>query len=250
MKEQDKSKLAVTIILLRPAETNGFEVFLTRRPDAMALLGGMYCFPGGALREDDCSAALLRLCYGLLPVDARKIVGAQFSPPQALGLWIAGIRELFEEAGILLAVSDSGQPWAAEQDRKNNLADKQAALLKKTLSFRSLLETEGLLCDASRLAYFSHWQTAEEISIRFDTHFFLAALPKGRTPLPTSPEVAHSLWLTPDRALKLFAKEKLPMIFPTFASLRTLADFESLESVFKEYGSKLPATSRKASRGR
>ena len=249
MKGQDKSKLAATVILLRPTETNGFEVFLTRRPDEMAFLGGMYCFPGGALRQDDCSPAMLGICHGLSPVDARKIVGSQFSPAQALGLWIAGIRELFEEAGILLAVNSLGQPWAAEQDHISNLAAKHAALLKKTLSFRSLLESEGLLCDASRLAYFSHWQTPEEISMRFDTRFFLARLPKVQTPLPSSPEVTDSLWLTPDRALELFAKDKLPMIFPTFASLRTLADFESLESVLKEYGPKLSAVTGKGQQG-
>jgi len=39
------------------------------------------------------------------------------------------------------------------------------------------------------------------------------------------------------------------MIFPTFASMRTLADFESLESVLKEYGPKLSAVSKKAPRG-
>jgi 8-oxo-dGTP pyrophosphatase MutT (NUDIX family) len=246
MSAQHKSRQAATVILLRPAESNGFEVFLTRRPDEMAFLGGMYCFPGGTRRKDDCSKAILQLCHGLSPDDARQIVGAEFSPPEALGLWIAGIRELFEEAGILLAVDNLGQPWATEQQ---NLADKHAALLKKTLSFRSLLESEELLCDASSLAYFSHWQTPEEISIRFDTRFFLAALPKGQTPLPTSREVTHSLWLTPDRALELFVKDQLPMIFPTFASLRTLADFESLESVLKEYRPRLSTLSRKASRG-
>jgi 8-oxo-dGTP pyrophosphatase MutT (NUDIX family) len=244
MKRQHKSKLAATVILVRPAESNGFEVFLTRRPDGLAFLGGMYCFPGGALRKDDWSAAMLRLCHGLSAADARQIVGAQFSPPEALGLWIAGIRELFEEAGILLAVDDLGQPWTAEQHHENDLADKHAGLFKKTSSFRSLLEREGLLCDASRLTYFSHWQTPQEISIRFDTRFFLSALPRGQTPLPTSPEVAHSLWLTPDHALELFAEDKLPMIFPTFASLRTLADFDSLESVLKEYRTKLSAVSK------
>src|SRR5215475_6563885 len=232
MSGRPKSRQAATVILLRPAERNGFEVFLTRRPDMMTFLGGMYCFPGGALRKDDCSTTMLRLCHGLSPVDARKIVGAQFSPPEALGLWIGGIRELFEEAGILFAVDNFGQPLAPEQ---HNLADKHAALLKKTLSFRSLLESEELLCDASRLTYFSHWQTPQEVAIRFDTRFFLAALPKGQTPLPTSLEVTHSLWLPPDRALELFVKDQLPMIFPTFASLRTLADCESLESVLKEY---------------
>jgi 8-oxo-dGTP pyrophosphatase MutT (NUDIX family) len=249
MKGQHKTKLAATVILLRPTESNGFEVFLTRRPHEMAFLGGMYCFPGGALRKDDCSAVMLRLCHGLSPADARKIVGAEFSPPEALGLWIAGIRELFEEVGILLAVNSLGQPWTAEAGHENDLADKHAALLKNTSSFRSLLESEGLWCDASRLAYFSHWQTPQEISIRFDTRFFLSTLPRGQTPLPISPEVAHSLWLTPDHALELFAKDKLPMIFPTFASLRTLADFETLESVLKEYSTKPFALSKKTPLG-
>jgi 8-oxo-dGTP pyrophosphatase MutT (NUDIX family) len=243
VKEKPKAKLAATVILLRPAEANGFEVFLTRRPDGMAFLGGMYGFPVGALREEDSSAAMLRLCYGVSPVAARKIIGAQFSPAQALGLWIAAIRELFEETGILLAVHRSGQPAAAET--KTITAGHREA--RKALSFRSLLESEGLQCDASRLAYFSHWQTPEDISIRFDTYFFLAALPKDKTPFSTSPEVVYSQWLTPDRALELFTEEKLPMIFPTFASLRTLANFESLDSVLKEYGSDYSAGQKKAS---
>jgi hypothetical protein len=45
----------------------------------------------------------------------------------------------------------------------------------------------------------------------------------------------HSLWLTPDRAIQLFERGELPLIFPTFASLRTLADFETLESLFEEF---------------
>jgi hypothetical protein len=72
--------------------------------------------------------------------------------------------------------------------------------------------------------------------MRFDTRFFLAAMPQGQTPLPTSYEVAHSVWLTPDRAVQLFSRNELPMIFPTFASLRALADFDTFESVLREYG--------------
>ncbi len=160
MTERQKPRRAATVILLRDAEPRGLEVFLTRRRDDMAFLGGMYCFPGGTVRKEDCSASMLR---------------------------------------------------------------------------QSLLESDGLLCHASKLAYFSYWRTPSQFSLRFDTRFFLAALPADQSPLPASPEVAHSLWLTPDRALHLFAKDELPMIFPTFASLRTLADFDSQESVFKEF---------------
>jgi 8-oxo-dGTP pyrophosphatase MutT (NUDIX family) len=235
MRDLQKSRQAATVILLRPVEPNGFEVLLTRRPDEMAFLGGMYCFPGGAVQKDDWAPAMLRLCNGLSPADARTILGAHLSPPKALALWVTGVRELFEEVGVLLAVDRSGQLWPATQEHGHNLADKHTALLQETLSFRSLLESEELLCDASSLVYFSHWQTPEQSSVRFDTRFFLAALPEDQTPLPASPEVAHSLWLTPDRALKLFAKNELPLIFPTFASLRTLADFDSLEAVWREY---------------
>jgi 8-oxo-dGTP pyrophosphatase MutT (NUDIX family) len=245
MKAQQKLRQAATIILLRPAKQNGFEVFLTCRPEGMAFLGGMYCFPGGAVQNDDCSESMMRRTSGLSPSDARKILGAHFSPREALGLWVAGIRELFEEVGVLLAVNKSRQPWVAEKDRRIDLANKHAALLEKGLSFRLLLESEELLCDTHSLAYFSHWQTPEESPIRFDTRFFLAALPKDQAPLPTSPEVIYSLWLTPDRALELFAGDELPMIFPTFASIRTLADFESLDSVWKEYGSNLSDASKK-----
>ncbi|HXV81558.1 MAG TPA: hypothetical protein VEG60_16895 [Candidatus Binatia bacterium] len=237
MKEARELRKAATVILLRPAKIHGFEIFLTRRPNGMPFLGGMYCFPGGALQKEDYSPAMLRLCHGLSPLAARRIVGAYLSPHEALGLWVAGIRELFEEVGVLLAVSPLGEPWAATKNRNNNLSEKHAALLKGTLSFRSLLESERLFCDVSRLAYFSHWQTPREVSIRFDTRFFLAKLPNDQSAQRTSPEATHSVWLTPDRALELFAKDKLPMIFPTFASLRTLADFESLESLWKEYGS-------------
>jgi 8-oxo-dGTP pyrophosphatase MutT (NUDIX family) len=237
MRPPGKSRQAATVILLRPAGSSAFEVFLTRRQDEMAFLGGMYCFPGGAVRKDDCAAAMLRLCYGLSPAAARKLIGAHLSPSEALGFWVAAVRELFEEARVLLAVNHSGQPWPAARDRGHNVFDKHAALLQETLSFQSLLESENLLCDASRLIYFSHWQTPEQFSIRFNTRFFLATLPEDQTPLFSSPEVAHSLWLTPDRALELFAKNELPIIFPTFASLRTLADFDSLETVMREYGS-------------
>jgi 8-oxo-dGTP pyrophosphatase MutT (NUDIX family) len=236
MTERYKIAQAATILLLRASEeTKGFEVFLTRRPDEMAFLGGFYCFPGGALRKDDCSAAMLARCHGLLPAGARKILGAHLSPQVALGLWVAAIRELFEEVGILLAVNKSGEPWVAARDHKKAFADKRAALLEKTLSFRSLLESEDLLCDATKLAYFSHWQTPGQFAIRFDTRFFLVILPKGQAPLSTSPEVVQSVWITPDRALQLFAEDQLPMIFPTFTSLRTLADFESLDSLLREY---------------
>jgi 8-oxo-dGTP pyrophosphatase MutT (NUDIX family) len=232
---EQKTRHAATVILLRAAHPKGFEVFLTRRPEGMAFLGGMYCFPGGTVRKEDCSAALLRRCRGLTPGEARKIVGAHFAPSEALGFWVAAIRELFEEVGVLLAVQENGQRLPTRHYDRLKLVDRHAALVEQSLSFQSLLETDGLFLDAASLAHFSHWQTPAQFSTRFDTWFFLGALPNSQSPLSTSSEVAHGLWVSPDRALQLFSKDQLPMIFPTFASLRSLADFESLESVFREF---------------
>ena len=99
---------AATVILLRSAFGGGLEVFLTRRPDRMDFLGGAYVFPGGTLTEDDSSDRGLKRCAGLSRQQAQKLLGAHLKPALALGYWVAAIRELFEEVGVLLAATESG----------------------------------------------------------------------------------------------------------------------------------------------
>jgi 8-oxo-dGTP pyrophosphatase MutT (NUDIX family) len=236
--EKGNPRQAATVILLREVEPKGFEVFLTRRPDGMPFLGGMYCFPGGGVTKEDCAVHVIERCRGLAAEQARKIAGAQFSPRQALGFWVAAIRELFEEVGVLLAVNSSGERVAVSS--ANRMGDQLRSLLDKSLGFVHLLESEGLYCDLSSLVYLSHWQTPAQNSLRFDTRFFVATLPHEQTPLRSSYEVTHSMWLTPERAIQRYSRGELPMIFPTFVSLRTLADFDSVASVLKEFGGRQP----------
>lgn len=235
MSEPRKPKQAATVILLRPAERQGFEVFLTRRPDAMPFLGGMYCYPGGTVSKEDCRATMIARTVGRTPKQARQIIGAAFTPEEAIGLWIAAVREVFEEVGVLLAADGRDAKMSMSAERATRLVKYHGELMDKTLNFAALMEREQLYCDLGSLSHFSTWQTPAQFTMRFDTRFFLAALPQGQTPLPTSYEVAHSVWLTPDRAMQLFDRGELPMIFPTFASLRTLADFDTLESVLREF---------------
>ena len=242
MSEKAKPRLAATVILLREAKPKGFEVFLTRRPDDMPFLGGMYCFPGGGVTKEDCAVRAIERCRGLAPEQARRIVGAQFSPRQAVGFWVAAVRELFEEVGVLLAIDSSGARVSVSA--ASRIGDKHRALLDKSLSFAGLLASENLYCDLESLAYFSRWQTPAQNPLRFDTRFFVALLPHEQAPMGTSYEVTHSLWLTPEGAMRRYSRGDLPMIFPTFASLRTLADFETLESVMKEFGGRHSLDSR------
>lgn len=230
MNGKTKPRQASTVILVREAETKGFEVFVTRRPDGMPFLGGMYCFPGGAVTKDDCLLRMLERCGGLTLDQARNIIGAHFSPRQAAGFWVAAVRELFEETGILLARHASGARVSA-----GVICQYRRALLDKSSSFIRLLHDENLRCDLSSLGYFSHWQTPAQNPMRFDTRFFVAALPEHQTPLESSEEVTHSIWLSPDQAMLRHSRGELPMIFPTFASLRTLADFATARSVMKEF---------------
>ena len=236
MTEIRKPKQAATVILLRRAEAKGFEVFLTRRPDGMPFLGGMYCYPGGTVTTDDFTARMIERSTGLTPKHAQTIVGAHYGPSEAIGFWIASVREVFEEVGVLLAVEESGAPLILDAHRSQRLAEKHAALLAKSISFLELLESDKLVCDLGSLTHFSYWQTPSQNRLRFATRFFIAPLPECQSPLATSYEVTHSVWLTPDRAMQLFSRGELPLIFPTFAALRTLADFDTLESVLREFG--------------
>ncbi len=228
-------KNAATVILFRSEANGRFEVFMTRRSAGMNILGGVYVFPGGCIRKEDYSKAALRRCFGLSPQAAQKSLGMGLNPDFSLGHWMAAIRELFEETGILLCVTEEGKPLDMnDPGRRAKIAEKHAALTGGLIDFQAFLESESLLCDARRLAYFAHWLTPEEVPARFDTRFFLAQMPCGQSPLSSSREVTHSLWITPERALELFAEGRLPMIFPTLASLRMLADYDSVEALVSE----------------
>ncbi len=231
---------ASSVILLRWAQPQGFDVFLAHQPDDSPYLGGKYCFPGGSIQKSDHTQRILRRCRGLSGEKARAILGAHLAPSEALGFWIAAIRILFEEVGVLFAVKENGEPISSDAELNVRLLEIRAARRNGSLDLPALMERENLFCDTAHLAYFAHWQTPAEFSRSFDTRFFLAAMPDSQTPLATSAEVTHGSWLAPDRALQLFNRGELPMAFSTFASLRTLADFGSVKNLLKEYQPEIP----------
>jgi len=94
-------RYASTVVLVRPDDDGRFDILLTRRPPQMRFLGGFYVFPGGTVHHDDYSPQMLARCRGLTGVEARKILGGVHEPNVALGHWVAVLRELLEEAGIL-----------------------------------------------------------------------------------------------------------------------------------------------------
>ncbi len=153
-----------------------------------------------------------------------------------MGHWVAGIRELFEEVGILLCVTESGEPLDMTKDNiKDRLARKREALVRGSLDFPTLLESECLRCDLGRVVFFYHRVTPEMYSMRFDARFYLARLPSGQSPLSCSEEVADGLWITPEQVLEASERGDFPVIPPTTTSLKTLTAFDSWQSLCAKY---------------
>ena len=223
---------ASTIIVVRPETTGGFEILMTRRPQDMQVLAGFLVFPGGGVEEQDWSMKMLSRCRGLSPAEAQGILGGDISPEMSLGHWVAAARELFEEAGIHFFVNERGEtPQGAQAPLTQRLAEKRRALSAGRLNFSQLLESEQLFCDLGPLTYLFHRVTPAKHTVRFDTRFYLAALPANQTALACSEEVAESFWITPKAALEQSESAKFPMMPPTIIALRTLAEHESWQDL-------------------
>ncbi|MGA9314631.1 MAG: NUDIX hydrolase [Solirubrobacteraceae bacterium] len=94
---------------------------------------------------------------------------------------------------------------------------------------RELSEEAGItLSDPSALVEFSRWITPEEVSIRFDTRFFLAELPSGQEPHVDGEECVDQGWFTPHGALDAYAREEILLVFPTIKHLEQLGAFPSV----------------------
>ncbi len=216
---------ASTVVLARPDERGGFEIFMNRRPEKMDTYAGIYVFPGGRVEADDWCERTLKYVVGVSPLEAQDILGGASEPERCLGHWVAAARELFEEAGIhMFVLQYDAQPISMLQDLFNRLAQKRSALQLRELDFASLLREEKLLCDLGRLRYFFHRITPERYPVRFDTRFYLAALPPGQTPLDVSEEVSESLWISPRAALERHQEGSFAMMPPTITVLHSLLE--------------------------
>lgn len=241
MPENRPPKRASTIVLVRPAKDGVFEVFMTRRPREMRFLGGFFVFPGGSVKRSDSAPDMLDLCRGLSPREARARLGDDLGAEDAMGHWVAAVRELYEEVGVLLCVRPDGGP-AMGAGTRERVGAKRSSVLRGSLGFPDLLASEGLCCDVGSPVYFYHRTTPERYAMRFDTRFFLAPLPEGQTPLSVSEEVSESLWITPGEGLERADRGRMAVIPPTLHTLRTLADLGTWEALCGAFA--LPAPGR------
>ncbi|OUC98878.1 NUDIX hydrolase [Streptomyces swartbergensis] len=213
-------KRAATVMLLKDTDT-GPAVHMLRRRASMAFAGGAYAYPGGGVdpRDDDHQVRWAG------PTRAWWADRLGVDETTAQAIVCAAVRETYEEAGVLLAgpapdsvVGDTtGADWEADR----------AALVARDLSFAEFLGRRGLVLRSDLLGAWTRWITPEFETRRYDTWFFVAALPEGQRTRNASTEADRTVWIAPGEAAAGYDKGELLMMPPTIATLRQLTAYES-----------------------
>jgi 8-oxo-dGTP pyrophosphatase MutT (NUDIX family) len=209
---------AATVMLLRDT-ADGTAVHMLRRRASMAFAGGAYAYPGGGVDPRDDRP--VRWAGPSLEVWAERLGVDDTASAQAIVC--AAVRETFEEAGVLLAgathgtvVGDTtGDDWEADRQ----------ALVDRGLSFADFLDRRGLVLRSDLLGAWARWITPEFEPRRYDTWFFVAALPEGQRTRNASSEAESTVWISPGDATAGYDKGDLLMMPPTVATLRTLQPY-------------------------
>ncbi|HVF06105.1 MAG TPA: NUDIX hydrolase [Frankiaceae bacterium] len=218
---------AATVVLLRDGDA-GIEAYLLRRVGSMAFAGGMYVFPGGSVDPRDGDADIA--WEG--PTATEWAAPLSADERLARALVAAAVRETFEESGVLLA-GPSRDHVTRVEDARGHWAHEQAALLDRSASMAEVLARNGLVLRADLLRPWAHWVTPEIEPKRFDTRFFVAALPEGQTPVHFGGESDHSEWATPRVAVERHAAGELGMLPPTVFTLAELGAYDTVAAVME-----------------
>ena len=215
---------AATVILLRDGEVSP-EVLLLERHAKSEFLPDLYVFPGGRVDAHDHELSE-RLAAG--GADAARRALPDTAPGLAPALFVAAIRETFEEAGILLA-RRRGQPNLLDAKTARDLAPHRLDVQGGGLRFGDLIEKEDLELASDLLSVHARWITPEMVPRRFDTFFFAALAPAGQLAAHDGIESTDDVWIRPEDALDQARAKQRQMIFPTLCNLQTLAGFADAE---------------------
>jgi 8-oxo-dGTP pyrophosphatase MutT (NUDIX family) len=218
---------SATVLLVRDADVSGVasgdaaggvELFLLHRHATMAFAGGMYVFPGGGVDPRDADPGLP--WSGPPPEQWAAQLGS--TATQARELVCAAVRETFEECGVLLAGPDdstvvcdvSGEDWEADRQR----------LLSRDVALSELLQRRRLLLRSDLLRAWAHWTTPEFEPRRFDTRFFLAAVPgRQKARHVEDGEASESGWWPASQVLAGFEAGRLELLPPTLVGVEEVA---------------------------
>ena len=225
---------AATVMMLRdgPGSNKGLEVFLIRRHLKSSVLGGVFVFPGGKVDKLDAELDTATHLDQPLAELHSALNESDIDAPTAAGLYIAAMREVFEESGILFA-----------QGATQAHAEQATAMLREGKAFAAVLTDMKLRLQASSLAPWSRWITPVSPSVmnkRFDTRFFVAAVPTGQIAMHDNHEATESIWLKPRMALEQHRDALIEMAPPQIMTLAHLSRFDSVQAAMADARSRRP----------
>jgi 8-oxo-dGTP pyrophosphatase MutT (NUDIX family) len=166
-----------SVIIVRSGSTD--EALLIRRHADLAFAGGAWVFPGGKFEPQDASQETL------------EKVGLAAQP--SAGLIVTACRETFEESGIVLARRPNGEP--CDSALADSLQRYRPEVSKDAGMFATLMSEHGLTIGPTRLFLWAHWITPSLVPKRFDTRFFVTAMPPGQSVRCDSAEATELHWL-------------------------------------------------------
>lgn len=215
-----RARPAATVVLMREGADRP-EVLLMRRHRSSRFVPGAWVFPGGRVDPADSGPPLYERVHGL---DARSEPPAPF--------WVAALRELFEETGVLAARYGDGT-WVADAVTDRRVAAMRRGLMESTATLLDVLDELDLVLETGGMVHIAQWITPVVEPRRYDTHFFAAALPEGRTAQPDLREMTEAVWHAPAAALDRFHRGDLPMVFPTVKTLESLTSYRSVNDALR-----------------
>jgi 8-oxo-dGTP pyrophosphatase MutT (NUDIX family) len=227
MAEQVSPRPSASVILVRDGAT-GLETFMVRRHARSPVAPSAYVFPGGTVRTDDASVSPPD--RELLARDLSARSDTEVDADQATAFYVSAVRELFEEAGVLLVRDTARQLLRvdpADQVLQERLESTRLALQARDLSLADVLADWGWQPAFDLLVPFSHWVTPAVLAARFDTRFFVAEMPPGQAALHDTIETSEGIWLQPTQVLE----GDYHTVFATAQHLRRLTPFRSVSAL-------------------
>lgn len=193
---------AATILLIRDGD-DGLEVFMVERHHQIDFATGALVFPGGKVDRADYAPGIRGLCEHADGFD-----------DDALALRVGGIREAFEECGVLLA-HEAGSGGLISGERLKTLEHYRKKLVDNEVGMLDMLEAEKLILVLENLVPFAHWITPPMVPKRFDTHFYIIKAPADHIAIHDGHESVDSVWLKPSKIIEEADAGRRTVIFPT-----------------------------------
>jgi len=221
---------SATVMVLRDSPC-GLEVLLVRRHGDSKVLGGVHVFPGGKLDALDCQTVDSQLDQTAQSL-AASLGEATLDAATGAGLYVAALRETFEECGLLL-----------HRDLPPHVPAELRRHLKAGLGFAAAMTHLGLPLQTSSLKPWARWITPRVPSVmtrRFDARFFVAFAPAGQEVLHDDHEVTETVWLTPESALRQYWSGGLGLVPAQIMSLSQLVRYANAADVMDTASARLP----------